>query len=199
MCCIPKDSYKSIIQRQHENGGGLTPEIATRIAALTGVSPGHLLRNQIRPEGRRGTYTSEDYDLHQKKYNFSGNDWKNELINVVQTRFEEAVDALDEREGVSFLSALFFLSKELDKVVMTLGVIEDDEGNSLDPTIDELMSVVSNQVPDNTDQLVKDRFRRWEIEKFSVWMKQAEKEAQKFRRKAPKDRNLKGTKIRRNP
>lgn len=122
----------------------MTPEIATRIAALTGVSPGHLLRNQIRPDGRRGTYTFEDYVLYQKKYNFSGRDWKNELINVVQTRFEEAVDALDEREGVSFLSALFFLSKELDKVVMTLGVIEDDNKNLLGPTADEIMGVFSN-------------------------------------------------------
>lgn len=195
MCCIPGESYKTIIDRQNRNGGGLTAEIATRIAALTGVAPGHLMRNQIRPDERRGEYTLKDYELYKKRYDFSDDDdWERELINVVQTRFEEAVDCLEKRKGVSFLSALFFLSDEVDQLTKTLGVFEDDNNNLLGPTADEIMATVAKQVPENSDQPASARFRRWEIENFSEWMKKAKKEAKAFREKPPEERRLKGTK-----
>lgn len=193
LSCIKLTSYKSMVKRQDEDGSGLSGEKAFRIAAVTGASPGQLMRNQVRYAGENRAYTARDYEQYEKAFTFANNEWKREVIRAIQTRFEDAVDLLDDREGLGFLSSLFFLAVELDKLIASMGLRKDDEGKPLRPTINELVSIVAEQVPDNTDQPVDAVWRKWQVEDFSKMIKDAEKAAREFRKKPPEDRKLKPT------
>jgi len=193
LCNIKINSYKTLIKRQDGNGGGLSAENAYRIAAVTGVSPKRLLQNQLRPNGESGKFTKHDYRNYQSSFNFASQVWRNDIVNIIQTRFEETIDLLVDREGLGFLSTLFFLGTELDKINAAIGLQRDDKGKKMEPTVNELVRAMADQVPEATDQLFGDRWRKWKVEEFSESMKEAEKEAKAFLKLNPKKRKVKKT------
>lgn len=192
LCAINPRSYKSLEKRQHENGCGLSRQNAYQIAAATGASPGNLMRNQLRLMGENRRYTHEDFEIHQRTFGIDAEDWKNQLINVAQGRYEEILDKLADLGGVQFLSTLFFLTMQIDRISKACDVTKDEAGAPLKSSISELAETVSEIVPDFTEQTLGDKWRRWRLEEFAVQIGKAEKAAREDRKKRSKKSKVAG-------